>query len=257
MSEETNKIEKQLPDLRRYGALLLGSKAAADDRIELILENLPPSAWRSLADDRTLLFEAFHETNSPSAFPFLQLDDFSRQDQRVVSALHKLNLATRSLLLLTMTTGDDFDNDRLSTILGLPAHGMPVRLMRSRSQLAAALQNRLCVIVEDDLIAMRDLQAEVTSRGFCVAGTAKNQREAYGLVDEVKPDIGIIDLALPEGADAGAPIAERLRERSASKIIFVTAFAKLAGELIGPEDEIVSKPWSPTSLNQAMAAVAP
>ena len=54
MAQETSTIEGQLPALRRYGALLLGSKQAADDRIEVILNHLPPSGWRQLAADRTL-----------------------------------------------------------------------------------------------------------------------------------------------------------------------------------------------------------
>ena len=256
MPRDTKMIERQLPDLRRYGALLLGSKGAADDRIEAILNGLPPMAWRQIAADRTLLLEIFQDTCSSMNMPALQPADFTERDRSLLIGLHKLNLTTRSLLLLT-TAGEGFSNDRMATILGLAVHDMPAKIMRARTNLAAALRNRLCVIVEDDLIAMRDLQAEVTNRGFCVAGTAKNQREAYGLADEMKPDIGIIDLALPEGAVAGAEVAERLRERFASKIIFVTAFAKMAKDIAAPGDKIVSKPWSPTSLNQAMAAIVP
>jgi hypothetical protein len=253
MPQEIETIERQLPSLRRFGALLIGSKKAADDRIELILSNLPSTALSRLADDRTVLFEIFHGTCSSQAAPIIQPSGFSENDRRLVAALHKLSLATRGLLLLATTEG--FSHERMATILGLPAHEMPVRIMKARSQLAAALQNRLCVIVEDDMIALRDLQAEVTSKGFCVVGTAKNQGEAYGLADQMRPDIGFIDLALPEGATAGADSAERLRERFASKIIFVTAFSKLAKEIAGPGDMIVSKPWSPTSLNKAMSAV--
>ena len=255
MPQDIKMIEGQLPGLRRYGALLLGSKDAADDRIEAILNGLPSSAWRQIAADRTLLLEIFQDTCSTMRMPVLQSADFCERDRNLLVGLHKLNLTTRSLLLLT-TVGESFSHDRMATVLGLPVRDMPAKIMRARSHLAAALQNRLCVIVEDDLIAMRDLQAEVTNRGFCVAGTAKNQREAYGLADEMKPDIGIIDLALPEGAVAGAEFAERLRDRFASKIIFVTAFAKIAKEMAAPGDKIVSKPWSPASLNQAMEAIA-
>lgn len=253
MSQDMETIERQLPALRRYGALLMGSKQAADDRIELILKTMPSTAWRQLADDRTLLYEIFHGTCSSLDKSALQPADFTPQDRRVVTALHKLSLTTRSLLLLT-NDGDSFDNQRLASILGLTAHDMPTRLMRARSALQAALENRLCVIVEDDLIAMHDLQAEISGKGFHVAGTAKNRAEAYELADELKPDIGIIDLALPEGATAGAEIADHLRHRFASKIIYVTAFAKIARDIAGPGDKIVSKPWSPTSLTQAMNA---
>lgn len=255
MSQDLKTIERQLPGLRRYGALLLGSKPAADDRIERILKDLSSTAWRQLAEDRTLLYEMFFAACSSEPSPALQLTDFRESDHRHIAALNKMSLEMRGLMLLS-TAGPAFSEDRVATILGVPVRGMSARLMSASRHFAAALQDRLCVIVEDDLIAMSDLEAEISNKGFGVAGTAKNQQEAFDLVDEVKPDIGIIDLALPEGMTAGAEIAKRLRERFASKIVFVTAFAGIAEQVAGPNDKIVSKPWSPATLNRAMVATA-
>ena len=109
------------------------------------------------------------------------------------------------------------------------------------------------MIVEDDLIAMRDLQAELIEEEVGIAGTAKNHADALSLTGRLRPDIALIDLALPEGATAGADIAERLRKRFATKIIFVTAFARKAKELAGPSDMIVPKPWTSGSLRHAIS----
>jgi hypothetical protein len=250
-TESIEAIAANLPRLRRYGALLLGSKALADQRIEAALACAPAGRWGRFSGDPCTLYQAFHDQLATLPELKLQRDDFMRRDHRMVVTLHKLSLFDRALLLLTSI--EDFTLPELGVILSVPDRDLDLRLARARSLLEAGYHNRLCFIVEDDLIAMRDLQAEVTMSRLGVAALAKNRTEAFNLADQVKPDIGIIDLALPEGATAGAEVAKRLRERFATKIIFVTAFGKIAHELADPRDAIVTKPWSPASLKQAIA----
>ena len=237
--------ESQLPALRRYGALLLGSKRCADDHLERLLINV------SLEDGDGDLdpYAIFHAASLPA--PDFRLDEFARADHRLLVALHKLAPFDRALLLLTTTAS--LGHERVAGILGGTAASIRAKLARARSLIDASYQNRLCMIVEDDLIAMRDLQAQLAQERMGVAGMAKNRTEAFGLAEDMRPDIALIDLALPEGATAGADVAERLRRRSATRIIFVTAFTKIAKGLAGPKDMIVPKPWSTGSLKQAIA----
>ena len=236
----------QLPALRRYGALLLGSKRIADDHLERLLIGDAIEDGVRGADP----YAVFHATPLPT--PDLSLDDFARADHHLLVALHKLAPFDRALLLLTTTAS--LGHERVAGILGGTAADIRSRLARARSLIEASCRNRLCMIVEDDLIAMRDLQAELAQERMGIAGMAKNRTEALGLAEDMRPDIALIDLALPEGATAGADVAERLRERSATRIIFVTAFTKIAKGLAGPKDMIVPKPWSTGSLKQAIAS---
>ena len=236
----------QLPALRRYGALLLGSKRRADDHLERLLVDGAIEDGARGADP----YSVFHAASLPA--PDLCLDDFARADHHLLVALHKLALFDRALLLLATTAS--LGHERVAGILGGTADSILAKLARARSLIDASYRNRLCMIVEDDLIAMRDLQAELAQERMGVAGLAKNRTEALGLAEDMRPDIALIDLALPEGATAGADVAERLRERSATRIIFVTAFAKIAKGLAGPKDMIVPKPWSTGSLKQAIAS---
>lgn len=235
----------QLPALRRYGALLLGSKRRADDHLERLLVGSAITDDLRDADP----YAVFHAASLPA--PDLSLDDFARVDHNLLVALHKLAPFDRALLLLT--TAASLGHERVAAILGGTKADIRTKLARARSLMDASYKNRLCMIVEDDLIAMRDLQAELAQERVGVAGMAKNRTEALGLAEDMRPDIAIIDLALPEGATAGADVAERLRQRSATRIIFVTAFAKIARGLAGPRDMIVPKPWSTGSLKQAIA----
>ncbi|MEZ5933541.1 MAG: response regulator [Alphaproteobacteria bacterium] len=236
----TMALQSEIPALRRYGALLLGSKQRADDHLERMLAEVTDGG-----DD---LYRIFHRHPFPGSE--LRLDDFVKTDHRLLAALHKLAPDDRALLLLTTSAG--FGCERVAGILGRPLNDVPARLMRARALMQASCQNRLCMIVEDDLITLRHLQAELTDQKLGVAGTAKNRTEAFGLSDQVRPDIAIIDLALPEGATAGADVAERLRDRFATRIIYVTAFAKIAKDLARSGDRIVPKPWASGLLKQAV-----
>ncbi|NJO37830.1 MAG: response regulator [Rhizobiales bacterium] len=234
-------LPSEIAALRRYGALLIGSKQRADDHLECVL-----GAVENSADD---LYRLFHAVPLPGAE--LRLDDFAASDHRLLVALHKLAADDRALLLLTAMAG--LGCDRVAAILGRIVSNVPARLMRACSLMQASCRNRLCMIVEDDRITLRDLQAEVTDRQLGVAGIARSRTEAFELTDQIRPDIAFIDLALPEGATAGADIAEHLRDRFATRIVFVTAFAGLAKALMRSGDMIVPKPWASGSLRQAIS----
>ena len=242
-------LEFQLPALRRYGALLLGSKERADDHLESVLVDVSPSGGDGAED----LYRMFHGSTLPKAAD-LKLDDFGKTDHQLLLALHKLPFDDRALLLLSGMA--DLGYERVTAILGIRTADVAPRLARARALMQAGYQNRLCVIVEDDLIAMRDLQAEVAQEKLGVAATAKNRNEAFDILERVRPDIALIDLALPEGSTAGADVAERLRSRFATRIIYVTAFARIAKELARSDDMIVPKPWSSGSLKRAIASAA-
>lgn len=238
-------VKAELAALRRYGALLIGSKTLADDHLERAL-----STAEVRADDRARdLYRLFHTT--PPSRSELQLDEFESADHQLLQALHKLSFEDRALLLLTGMA--QLERDRVAAIFDCSVFDVSQRLARARSLMIAGYQNRLCVIVEDDLITMRDLRAELAEGRLGIAGTAKNRREAFNLSEQLRPDIAFIDLALPEGATAGADVAERLRDRYGPRIVFVTAFAKLAKELARSGDMIVPKPWSAGLLKNVIA----
>ena len=252
---ELHAIEACLPRLRRHAALLLGSRRAADVEIEALLRMASPAELRYFAGDELGLLRVFYQQIRAAKRVILIAHDFAEQDRSLMIALHKLTWLDRCMLLLSEI--ERLDARASSALLGLSITAVAARLPRARELLAAALENRLCIIVEDDLIAMRDLQIQAIQGGLCVVGMAKNQSEAYDLVDSMKPDIGIVDLALPEGSEAGAEIADLLRRRAASRIVFVTAFEKIAAELARPEDKVIGKPWSRSLLRQAIVASSP
>jgi CheY-like chemotaxis protein len=80
------------------------------------------------------------------------------------------------------------------------------------------------LIVEDEGIVAEDLKGHLTLMGYDVVGTAYSGKQAVALATESRPDIVLMDVALPGGMD-GIATAERMHETIDVPIIFITAYA--------------------------------
>ena len=114
------------------------------------------------------------------------------------------------------------------------------------------------LLVEDDR-ALADLVAFHFEReGYAVVRTGDGE-EALILVDEVKPDIVLLDWMI-EGI-SGIEVCRRLRRRSATAnvpILMLTARGEEGDRIRGLEtgaDDYVTKPFSPRELVARVAAV--
>lgn len=65
------------------------------------------------------------------------------------------------------------------------------------------------VIADDHPVALRGLEAILEGAGFAVVGRARTGREALRLIRELRPDVAVVDVALPELS--GLEVARRAR----------------------------------------------
>ena len=80
------------------------------------------------------------------------------------------------------------------------------------------------VLLVDDSEPFRNLLAEVAvAAGFEVAGTAASGEEAVRLFEELRPDVVIVDVRLPEMS--GYEVADRVRAVSAAARVVVVSAA--------------------------------
>ena len=80
------------------------------------------------------------------------------------------------------------------------------------------------IIVDDHAIVRQGLSAMLTPRhGIEVVGEAKNGREAIQMVQELAPDVIIMDLNMPEIDGIEATIAIRTQNPDA-RILVLTSF---------------------------------
>lgn len=76
------------------------------------------------------------------------------------------------------------------------------------------------VIAEDHHVVRTGLRLLLQSRGYGVVGEAANGDAALALVEELQPDLLLLDLAMPGGPD-GLQVTAQLRQRGFSTPIVV------------------------------------
>jgi two-component system cell cycle sensor histidine kinase/response regulator CckA len=87
--------------------------------------------------------------------------------------------------------------------------------------------NRLRImIVENDRVTARDLEATLRRRGFVVTGIAYSAHQALDLLQEDKPDLVLLDIQLDEDGGDGIDLACQLREAHGIPSIFITGYSE-------------------------------
>jgi AmiR/NasT family two-component response regulator len=80
------------------------------------------------------------------------------------------------------------------------------------------------VIAEDDSIVEFGLRKMLKNIGHDVVGSARNGKEAVQLVQDLHPDIALLDIKMPESD--GLEAARKIAGKSAVAILMLTAFAE-------------------------------
>ncbi len=83
------------------------------------------------------------------------------------------------------------------------------------------------IVVEDESIVSRDIQNSLKKIGYNVVGAAATGDAAIELIDELKPDIILMDIML-KGDKNGITVAEYVKENHNIPIVFLTAYADSA-----------------------------
>jgi len=114
------------------------------------------------------------------------------------------------------------------------------------------------ILIVDDASFMRMMLRNIlSSHGYEIVGEAENGRQAEEVYQQVKPDIVLIDLIMPEvgGIEAVKKIIELNKQ---AKIIICSAMGQQAlvveAMQAGARDFIV-KPFQPTSVIEAIQKV--
>lgn len=111
------------------------------------------------------------------------------------------------------------------------------------------------ILIVDDQEAIRDLLRMTLDVIDCQLYEADNGDDALRMVQDVKPDLLVLDVMLP-GTLNGYQVCERIKASAQTRstvVILLTARGQLAdrekGEAVGADDYIV-KPFSPGELRE-------
>jgi CheY-like chemotaxis protein len=77
------------------------------------------------------------------------------------------------------------------------------------------------LVVEDELIVAEDLRRRLSAMGYLVIGVVTSGEDALRKVDEVRPDLVVMDISL-RGEMDGVTAAHRLREEFGTPVVYIT-----------------------------------
>ncbi len=80
------------------------------------------------------------------------------------------------------------------------------------------------LIVEDESIVAKDIQNCLKKLGYIVVGTCSKGEDAIKAVDELKPDLVLMDIML-KGEVGGIEAADQIRKKNNIPVIYLTAYA--------------------------------
>lgn len=109
------------------------------------------------------------------------------------------------------------------------------------------------VVAEDETIIRLDIVETLTTQGYEVVGEADNGRRAIELVEELEPDMVLMDISMP--VLDGISATRHISERSMAPVVILTAFSQR--DLIDQATDAgamsyIVKPFSETDLVPAI-----
>ena len=118
------------------------------------------------------------------------------------------------------------------------------------------LKNKRILLIDDEQELLDMVVSILKSDGYHNISTAKSVTEALSLAEDIKPELAILDVMLPDGN--GFDLMRRLKEKGDYPILFLTARGeeedKFRGFDLGADDYIV-KPFLPKELLFRVAAI--
>ena len=87
------------------------------------------------------------------------------------------------------------------------------------------MSSRRVLVAEDEALIRLDIVEILTEAGYDVVGEASNGEEAIRLVEELKPDLCILDVKMP--VMDGITAAETIIKEHSCAVVMLTAFSQL------------------------------
>ncbi|MGE5596714.1 MAG: response regulator transcription factor [Hyphomicrobiales bacterium] len=116
-------------------------------------------------------------------------------------------------------------------------------------------QDPLVVVVDDDRSTLRLLSLELPGQGFRVLAIVEPER-ALQIIDQVRPDVVVLDLVMPRVT--GIDLLRAIRTRRGIAVILLTGKTAIADRVRGLDlgaDDYVTKPFNVDELAARIRAV--
>lgn len=248
MEDQTDRVARELPYLRRYARAITGSQSHGDRYVTGCIETLleqPLSPGDGTP--RLMLFQRFHDVlrtvNAVLPDGVAATDTGTPGD--FASKLETLPAPERQVLVLVALEG--FTLDDVATILRMDRAAAETLLADAKEQLKTLAPTSVLIIEDESIIAL-DIAQLVTQAGHRVVGIAATEDEAIQISKGSSPGLILADIQLADGS-SGIDAVNRILRQHDAPVIFVTAFPErlLTGERPEPTF-LITKPFEPETL---------
>ncbi len=112
------------------------------------------------------------------------------------------------------------------------------------------------LLVEDEFVVSMTLKLQLESRGYDVVGTASTAKAGIELACELRPDVVLMDIGLPDRDGVGA--MKEIMDLAPTNVIILTAYSdhRVQQALDSGARLVLAKPILEEQLIQAIDAVA-
>ena len=108
------------------------------------------------------------------------------------------------------------------------------------------------LIVEDEAVVLMQVEMLLEEAGHIIVGTAMSAEEAVPLIDDLCPELVLLDLQLNDGS-SGLDVARAVRDRGDVTIVFLTANSRmLTGDMEGAA-AVIAKPFNEKMFSGSIA----
>lgn len=249
MTDLADKLETELPYLRRYARALSGSQVVGDEFAFQTLQAIQSD--RDVLDQdqllRTNLFHVFHKLWVAAGRPLSEIQPGSHADE-ILSALTP---DSREALLLATIEG--CSRKQIAFILATTEDATAMLLREATREMQRSGSGRILVI-EDESIIAADLTNIVEQVGHQVIGVGRTHQEALALATETPPDLILADIQLADGSSGIDAVRDILLNFGAIPVIFITAFPErlLTGKRPEPAF-LITKPYTDKHVTSAVS----
>jgi len=169
--------------------------------------------------------------------------------------LHPNDRVVRLRLANTMPPGSDIDVPRTGPMVRVSWPGCRMLFTEADAAQGERIPMRRVLVVDDEESILKVVEYALSEAGYEVH-TARDSAGAEFMLQEIRPDVVILDVMLP--GKSGLEIAKELRARSNVPIIMLSARGDEVDRILGLEfgaDDYVTKPFSPRELVGRVKAI--
>jgi DNA-directed RNA polymerase specialized sigma24 family protein len=252
MASLPGKLERLLPELRRYAFGLTGATHVGDQLVETCMHAATEAPWRlDRQHTRQSLYRLFHEVNPSVPIGTPPTVGLPAIQDRMLNYLLGLPLPDRAILALHTAFG--FPHEEIADILNLAREEVVAILTATQQRLARAELARVLVI-EDDYILASDIAYAIEQGGRGICGPVGTYDEAIRCAAEDAPGFVVADIQLRDGQFTGIEAAEVICRAHAAPVIFITAFPeRVVMQMVPGPSSVLTKPVDYRVLGGAIA----